>query len=278
MDRRDLLRRACETNFAYLALGNERFEAHGASFIINREIPRRHDANCVGLIRSESFEELEALLGRAEAEFSDRRHRAWGVDALAPAQVAARLALEDGYRTHDYLVHVLEGELQVAQRLGGGHPREIETREVLSDADWQAYRELDALWWDESSTGTFGAYNAAVHDEFMTYRKIKAPQARGWFACVNGVPRAFFSSWPGENGVGIIEDLYCHPEFRHRGLATALIVRAVADCRERGAGPVIINSKPEDSPKRMYAAMGFRPLFVHRGYTKRLDQNLGRPA
>jgi len=271
MDQRDLLRLACETNFAFLALGNQRFEAHGASFIVNHDIPRRHDANCVGLIRSESPDELEALLRRAEAEFADSRHRSWGVDALAPPQVAARLALEDGYRTHDYLVHVLDGELQAT-------PKDIEIREVLTDADWDAYRELDALWWEETSTTTFGAYNAVIHDEFMTYRRLKAPSARGWFACVDGVPRAFFSSWAGDNGVGIIEDLYCHSEYRHRSLATALIARCVADARERGAGPVIINSKPDDSPKRMYAAMGFRPLFVHRGYTKRLDQQKDAPA
>jgi GNAT superfamily N-acetyltransferase len=128
------------------------------------------------------------------------------------------------------------------------------------------------MWWVETSTGYFGPYDPALHDEFMTYRRLKAPQTRGWFACVGGVPRAFFNSWPGENGAGIVEDLYCHADFRRRGLATALIARCVADCRERGAGPVIINSDPNETPKQMYAAMGFRPLFVHRNYTKRLDE------
>jgi GNAT superfamily N-acetyltransferase len=145
-------------------------------------------------------------------------------------------------------------------------------REVLSEDDWAAYRELDAMWWEESSTAYFGPYDPELHDEFMLDRRVKAPQARGWFACVDGVPRAFFTSWPGENGVGIVEDLFCHPEYRHRGLATALIARCVADCRERGAGPVIINSDVNDTPKQMYAAMGFRPLFVHHVYEKRLEQ------
>jgi GNAT superfamily N-acetyltransferase len=268
----DLLTRACETNFAYLALGNERFEAHGASFVVNPKTPHRHDANCVGLVRGEADAELETLLAHAEGVFAACGHRAWGIDGLTPPGVAARLALEQGYKTNDVLVHVLEDDLRIATRLGANQPDAIEIREVLSEDDWEAYRELDAMWWVETSTGYFGPYDPALHDEFMTYRRLKAPQTRGWFACVGGVPRAFFNSWPGENGIGIIEDLYCHPEYRHRGLATALITRAVADCRERGAGPVIINSDPNETPKQMYAAMGFRPLFVHRNYTKRLDE------
>ncbi|HEU0072893.1 MAG TPA: GNAT family N-acetyltransferase [Dehalococcoidia bacterium] len=277
MDQNHLLRLACETNFSYLALGNKRFEAHGASFIVNPKTPRRHDANCVGIIRTDPSE-VEALLVRIEAEFAGYQHRTWGIDALTPPQTAARLALEQGYRVNDALVHVLEGDLRIAPRLGTTPPDEAEVREVLTEDDWQAYRELDAMWWEETSTGYFGPYDPVLHDEFMVYRRLKTPLTRAWFASVAGVPRAFFSSWLGENGVGIVEDLYCHPDYRHRGLATALIARAVADCRERGAGPVIINSDVNDTPKLMYAAMGFRPLFVHRNYTKRLDGTKDAPA
>ena len=34
---------------------------------------------------------------------------------------------------------------------------------------------------------------------------------------------AFLSSWPGANGVGKVEDLFTHAEFRHQGIASALI-------------------------------------------------------
>src|SRR5690606_34623357 len=100
-------------------------------------------------------------------------------------------------------------------------------------------------------------------------KRAKTPMVRSWFALVAGVPRAFFSSWPGENGVGMIEDLFCHPDFRRQGLGTALIARCVQDARERGAGPVLITSNVGESPKHMYAAMGFRPLYVLRSWTKR---------
>jgi len=68
----------------------------------------------------------------------------------------------------------------------------------------------------------------------------------------------------------MIEDLFAHPEYRRHGLGTVLIAHCVADARERGAGPVLITSNYDDTPKHMYAAMGFRPLYVLRSWTKKL--------
>jgi GNAT superfamily N-acetyltransferase len=97
-------------------------------------------------------------------------------------------------------------------------------------------------------------------------KQAKAPDLRFWLARADGTGCAFLSSWPGANGVGKVEDLFTHPDFRHRGIATALIVHCVRDARERGAGPVLIGALPNDTPMRMYAAMGFRPFCVtHRG-------------
>jgi GNAT superfamily N-acetyltransferase len=198
-----------------------------------------------------------------EVEYDGQPHRTFGIDILTPPAFVARLVMEAGYKHSEALVHVLEGPLQAT-------PRDIELREVLTEADWEAYRELDAMWWQETSVGALGPYDPAIHAEFMTYRRLKFPATRGWFACVDGVPRGFFSSWPGENGIGIVEDLYTHFEYRKRGIATALIAHCVADCRERGAGPVIINSNIDDTPKHLYARMGFWPLYVTRSYTKTL--------
>ena len=273
MDANDLLNLVCETNFGYLTLGNEVFQTQDASFIRNHNTPRRFDANGAGLIRTAAPDEIESLLQRAEAEYAALQHRHFLIDALTPPQVAGRIALEQGYKATDTLVHALEGDLRLAAGPGATSRPAIEVREVLSEDDWATYRALDAMWWKETSTAYLGPYDSSLHDEFMVYHRNKTPQVWSWFACVDGVPRAFLSSWPGENGAGIIEDLFCHPEYRHRGLATALIAHCVADCRERGAGPVIINSDVNDTPKQMYAAMGFRPLFVQRTYTKRLDEN-----
>jgi GNAT superfamily N-acetyltransferase len=227
----DLLQRVCESNEGYLRLGNESFGVAGATFVRNRSTPRRRDANHAGLIRTDAPDQLDFIIKRAEDEFGGIPHRSFGIDPLTPPAAVARLAMEEGYRTSEGLVLLLEGDLaQIA--------KPVEMREVLTEEDWQKFRELDMLWWLESGTGedALGPYSAEHHDEHMLNRRVKAPDVRGWFACVEGEPRAFLSSWPGENGVGVIEDLFCHPEYRHRGLASALIAHCVADARARGAG------------------------------------------
>jgi GNAT superfamily N-acetyltransferase len=192
-------------------------------------------------------------------------HRMFVTDALTPRAFETRLAMEDGYRVEHFVVHALEAELRAS-------PRPVEIREVLTEEDWEAYRALDEMWWRESgeSETLFGPYDRGLHDEMMASKRAKNPLARSWFAFADGVPRAFFSSWPGENGAGMVEDLFCHPAYRHHGLGTALIAHCVADARARGAGPVLITSNHDDTPKHMYAAMGFRPLYVMHTWTKRL--------
>ena len=257
----DLIARACETTAGWLALGNERFEAHGATFIRNRSTTRRQDVNTVILIRSEDDSDIEALIKRVEVEYTGLNHRRFEVDPLTPPQFAARLAFEDGYKVNELLTLVLEGELQAA-------PVQQDIREVVNEQDWAAYNRLDEMWWRESSTDYFGPYDPDLHAELSRSFRIKHPPARSWLAWVDGGARSYLSSWPGENGVGMVEDLYTEPEYRRRGLATALIARCVADARARGAGPVIIIADPKDTPKQMYRALGFRPLFLHRDYLK----------
>ena len=87
-------------------------------------------------------------------------------------------------------------------------------------------------------------------------------------AYMDGVAVGYCTSWDGVDVVGQVEDLFTHPDFRHRGIATALLHHCVADCRAQGAGPVIIVADPKDTPKNMYAAMGWKPVAVKRGYWK----------
>ena len=98
--------------------------------------------------------------------------------------------------------------------------------------------------------------------------QAQCPPLRFWIARAEGSDCAFFSSWPGTNGIGKVEDLFTLPEFRGRGIGTALIAHAVLDARERGAGPVLIGALTDDAPKHMYAGLGFRPLCVMREYLK----------
>lgn len=256
----DLVRRALGVNQVLLALGNEVFEAEDATFVRNLAAPSIRDSNHVAHARARTPAESDRLLARVEREYAGVPHRRFDVDLETPPELEARLALE-GYRSDEALVMLLEGELAVAAK-----PCDI--RPVEMEAHWAAYAALHAIDWRDYSARLGRPVEPGVGEAMMRCRRAKTPPVRWWLACVDGEPRAYFSSWEGSEGVGQVEDLFTHPDFRHRGLATALIHHSVADCRAHGAGPVVIVADPTDTPKHICAAMGFRPVTVRREWWK----------
>lgn len=259
-------RAAMTVTFDWMALGCERFQADGGSFTRNRSVPRIRDCNQVTDVTSSSDDEIERLLARAEREYEASPHRQFRVDFRTPPAFEARL-IADGYEWDETLGLVLDGELT-----GAGPEHEI--RPVETEADWDAYGSLHALDWAAHRETLAKPPDAEVWREvgreIVVSRRQKTPPVRWWLAYFEGKPRAYFGSWEGNEGVGQVEDLFTHPDYRHRGLATALIRHCVADCRGYGAGPVAIFADTKDTPKNMYRALGFRPVAVSRAYRKEL--------
>jgi GNAT superfamily N-acetyltransferase len=259
----ELASAALDTDAANLALGHECFEADGARFVRNRAFPRIYDANHVTHITTATEVEIERLLARADAEYASIGHRRFDVDFRTPPAFVARLVLS-GYERTDDLLLVLEGDV-----VGNAIAHDI--RPVETEADWAEYAELHAIDWSEHMERQKRSEDDSVPRDMLAAHKAKQPPVQYWLACVDGRPRAYFNSWGGIGGVGQVEDLFTHPEFRHRGLATALIHHCVTDARHKGAGPVVIVADPTDTPKSMYAQMGFRPIATYSHYLKRLD-------
>jgi GNAT superfamily N-acetyltransferase len=258
-----LLARACHTRAGYLALGNETISSDRVCFVRNRAAPIIYDANHGTRVRAASGPEIDAVLSCAEELFAGFGHRRFDCDPFTPAAFEARLVLE-GYRADAELQLILEGLLRAS-------PPRVEIRLARSDADWEVLGRLVRMDHQETAERERRpVYSEIVSAQMVETKRAKCPPLRFWIAQVGGVDAAFLSGWPGENGVGLVEDLFTHPELRRRGVATALLVRAVDDARERGAGAVVIGARPEDTPRRMYAAMGFQPLCVTRQYLKTL--------
>jgi GNAT superfamily N-acetyltransferase len=258
---RDIVQRALDVDLALLALGNETFHAEeGALFVRNRGLPLERDGNFVASVTASRPDKIGRLLARVEREFKDLPYRRFVVNHRTPAPFEARLAL-DGHEHEDTIVSVLEGALT-----GEAPPCDI--RAVADETAWAARATLVAESWPEHEQrpGSSLELEAAI-----TSGRAKSPPLRYWLAYVDGEPRAYGASWAGVDGVGQVEYLFTHPDYRHRGLATALIHHCVADARDGGAGPVAITSDVSDTPKQMYAAMGFRPVAVTRSYLKKLS-------
>ena len=262
----DLVQRAYETSRGWLALGHEWIPSPHAWIVRNREVPDVYDANFAAMVRAESEPEITSLLTQLDEVFAESEHRFVFWDAGMPQPFEARLVLEGWQRYNDMVALVLEGELRERG------PR-VEIRPVESDADWAT---IEALHWcdhqEEVAMGFHAAWDRAFTAAIVRAKRLKAPGVQYFLARVDGVDCGFFSAWPGKNGLGQVEDLFTLAEFRGRGIASALMAACVDDARARGAGPILICARTEDSPKWMYAALGFRPLCVQRGYLKRVDK------
>ena len=256
----NLIARALDVNAANLALGHETFDSDGARFVRNRDVPDIYDANHVAAITASTPDEIDRLLARVEREFDGYRHRMFHTDYRTPPPFEARLLL-DGYERSDALVLLLEGDLR-------GEPKPHDIRPIDDDAGWQAHSTLQSLDWAESRQKQGRDPEPAVGESIARANRLKSPPVRYWLVYDDGAPRGFFSSWGGIAGVGQVESLFLQGEYRHRGLATALLHHCVADARKHGAGPVVIVADPTDTPKQMYAAMGWRPVALQREYKR----------
>ena len=249
--------------------GDERFEADGALFVRNRSIPDKYYANHVEQVTASTPEEIARLSERVEIEFEGFGHRYFYVDRDTPVEFEAWLLME-GYQRTDSLVMVLTGDLR-------GTPKPYEIRLVETDADWQAYHDLIATADREfdrntpAQTANSDASASEAQAQRIAALRAISPPVRYWGAYAEGAARAFFSSWTSPDGIAVLDFLYTHPDYRRRGLATALVHHCVADVRARGAGPIALETDPADTPKRMYAAMGFRPLSLSHEYLKTFE-------
>ena len=246
--------------------GGERFESQGAVFVRNRSIPDKYYANHVEQVTASSPEEIARLSERVEVEFEGYRHRCFYVDRDTPTEFEAWLVME-GYQRTDSLVMALTEELR-------GTPKSHKIVLVETDAHWQALYELIVLAdreFESSTPDTGNGRAADVRAQRIATMQSVSPPIRYWMAYTEDGPRAFFSSWTSSDGIGVLDYLFTHPDYRHRGLATALVHHCVADSRERGTGPVALEADPAGTPKHMYAVMGFRPLSVSHEYLKTFE-------
>jgi GNAT superfamily N-acetyltransferase len=253
----ELLARAYVTLEGYYELGAEVLDEQLARFVRNVDAPGVYDVNHASRVRAESSHEVDAVLARADEVFGSSHHRVFDLDPWTPEAFPAALLLDD-YELEDELELLLEGDL-----LAPRPPADVELFLVDSDDDWNVVQRLTRLDHEEqASRHGHPLWDEGVTAEMVATKRAKAPALRFWLARIHGDDCAFFSSWPGTNGVGKVEDLFTHPDFRHRGIATALMIHCVRDARARGAGPVLIGAPPNDTPKDMYAAMGFEPFCV----------------
>lgn len=258
---RDVVRQALAVMRASLGLGNEVFEAEGATFVRNTRLPALRDGNHVTRPTAVGPAAVEAVLEQAEREFAGSPHRRFDCDDTTPPPFEARLARDPAFARRDVLVMLLADDLR-------GPLATCPVRAVADAAGWRALAWLEQASWAEATAGVEPPPSPALRAQVARARRAKVPPFRYFLAWLDGDPVGYFSAWEGIEGVGQVEDLFVLPAVRGRGIGSALLRRCVAECRAHGAGAVVLAADPEDRPRTIYAARGFRPIALRREYLR----------
>jgi ribosomal protein S18 acetylase RimI-like enzyme len=141
----------------------------------------------------------------------------------------------------------------MALRQGPDRPAEHNVLEV----DEPALRPL----WAEAIRNEPHGRDERLVEQIVEHRRdvVRAVPTRLFAAEVDGklVAHAEFYS---EGGVGQVEDVVTLPPYRGRGLARALVLRAVAESRAAGNDLTFLVADADDWPQLLYERLGFETV------------------
>ncbi|QSB05141.1 GNAT family N-acetyltransferase [Natronoglycomyces albus] len=177
------------------------------------------------------------------------------------AAIAAHLAL------HDWQ---LEQELQLAlsPNVAVEAPMQMEFQPVQGDLWDTIYRFFRLDHCEEDARAGVPTRPEAETRSGVALRRNIAVEATYYLASAGVEPEACVAIWSNHDGVGIIEDVFVHPDARGRGIATSMLRFAVRRLRGRGVKHVLIAADINDTPKHLYHRFGFRPAYVRTSYIR----------
>jgi GNAT superfamily N-acetyltransferase len=258
---RDIVERVSAAYVWQRALGHDTVQDSLCCIVRDPTHPDVWDANHISGVRVSTTAEIDQVLQRANETFAHCHHRLFVVDPLTPSAFVARLALDNYHELAAMIQLVLEGSLQMK-------PRDIDLRPVTTEANLQSLHTLVRHDHTEGArTGGRTISTEVTQGIVASYRK-KWPAYQFFLTREDGVECAYGAGVLCANGMGMVEDLFTLPDFRKRGIATAIIDRAISHVRNQGAEQILIGVLATETPKLLYAALGFVPVCVTREYIK----------
>jgi GNAT superfamily N-acetyltransferase len=254
----DLITRIQDLIDEYHFLAADVTEKLGASFLRSDRATSDSSANSVRRIRLQAEGNVDALFAELDRFYAHLPFRAVRTDPFTtPGSIEARLLLE-GYSCHSEIIMAAEGTLS-------GKPGCADIETIRDDDGWAALKRLKAE--DVGSTANESVALDRRRGEVFTW----------YLASVDGRFVGHLSQRT-KDELGYLEDLFVSPEFRLRGIATALLHHAAEAARNEGARIIFLPCSAEDTPKTMYFRIGFRPIYTFRNYLKRVDRPASAPA
>ncbi len=268
MTQQELIRRVSRAYDFHGSLGQERLDAPHCEVIRDTRNPTVWMSNVVFGVTAQTAGERSALFAAVEEVFDGYGYRHFSIDPLVPPSFSATLALQGYGEQTATLQQVLLGDLTrpVAEK----EPA-VSFQPVTSEADWATLHELVRLDHLEGQrTKGYPMDEAVTRGIVEAYRRKEGP-SQFFLAIVDDTPCAYGSGITCPEEIGMVEDLFTLPDYRKRGIASAVIKQCVDYVRARGAGPVFIGAHVDDTPKLLYHRLGFEPLCLTRTFFKDVE-------
>jgi ribosomal protein S18 acetylase RimI-like enzyme len=212
--------------------------------------PLIYDANRAGVLEEVSDltlkEVRKELLPMLERAGSPHEHIEFWAAQRSPA--VEQIRAEGAEEKHD-VVMVFEGDMFRPET------DEVEVHEIV-------HLDEGFLQWYRASRDDFGEESEYTPDvvEQLFRRDIEVfvPRGMRFFAASIGGARAGLAALQSLTGVGYISTLVTMPEFRRRGVGSALVRRVIDERHRSGDELFHLLAEKDGAPQRLYERLGFR--------------------
>jgi ribosomal protein S18 acetylase RimI-like enzyme len=238
-----------ERAYAFLDLGDERtaerlVPTRFGPAVVHSGLPRVHDLNFVRVERPDgaSAEELAREAERVQGAVPGIRHRRVNIRSAE-----ARQQLEPQFRA---LGWVPQRFVVMVHRREPDRPAQADVHEVNEAT-------LRPVWTEAIRSEPHGRDEDVVR-QILEHRRLfaEAVPTRFFAAACDGVLAAYAELYS-EDGTGQIEDVVTLPAYRGRGLARALVLRALAESKADGNDLTFLVADADDWPQQLYVRLGF---------------------
>jgi GNAT superfamily N-acetyltransferase len=226
--------------------------AHGTA-VYASDVPSFWDYNSVRVEGADpdlTADELIAVADRLQAELAHRQ--------VEIEDEAAGDRVRPVFEAHGWMAERL-----VWMELIGPVPDSPAVAEI-SEVPFPGTRPLREAWFLSSDW----APTPEAARSFMEVEERVAARAgkRAMVAWGAGGEPIGYVSFCAAKGAAEVEQVYVEPRHRGGGTGTALVTAAV---QAAGAASTLIVADDEEDAKRLYARLGFRPVWIHHVFTRR---------
>lgn len=221
---------------------------------LDERFPLRWDSNLLwvqasldGVGADDLASEADRILGEVSLS-----HRNLVLDDVAAAERLASRFVALGYRWDRLLTMVYRHE---PDRAPDAQVAEVEVDPFLPIV-------AEAIRHESYAT------SEEVVDQLAGHRRVLAEAgARFFVAYADGVPASRCELYTGD-GIAQVEDVGTLESHRGRGLASAVVLRAVAEARSAGCDLIYLHADEEDWPRHLYRKLGFEPFARWAGFDR----------